>query len=765
MQTLPGDFLAEIAREYDLSQEQTEVFIAIFSSKQSQQEIAYAIHISPNALRTRMTGVYQKFSFGGRVPNKSRKLRDFLLTKYQKSQPENITNTSLDETAIDALVTQVREKIRPDIQQRCGTMLVLDMTQPIGLGEIYTNVNILEKITARSRKGLAEFREAFNWDAEEFERFGLGGVAEERVPGLEAVKKHSKLMVWGKPGAGKTTFLKYLAMQSISGIFQGQLIPIFITLKNFAETTHKPDLFTYIQHYLNNLHVTVAQFKNLLKYGKVLILLDGLDEVNEEDSRRVIQQIQTFADQSHKNHFAITCRIAAKEYTFQGFTEVEVADFDDEQIRSFANKWFRKDENKAERFLPKLQENKPIQELATNPLLLTLLCLVFDEVGNFSSNRGELYEEGIDVLLKKWDAKHNIERDQVYKKLSLKRKENLLSNIAFHTFSKKDYFFKQRTVEQYISDYISNLPDAKTDPEALLVDSYKVLKSIEAQHGLLVERAKKIYSFSHLTFQEYFTARKIVDSRGIEPMQNLASHITEKRWREVFLLVAGIMEDASDLLVLMKQSVDNLVAGDAKIQKLLCWLREKSNLVEIENKSSAIRAFYLPQSLNLDPSLSLFQTLSLSITLDLYLSLDLHLYLCLSRSLAPSPFFSFSFFRSLDLEPELEEALQNLYNQLPNLLREKRFPSSLREELLWLEVYGKTWAGKLRSVMIKYRNIGHDWQFSEEQKKLLKQYYNANKFLIKYLNSDCYVSRGVRRAIEDTLLLPIADIHQSPLGN
>jgi hypothetical protein len=41
------------------------------------------------------------------------------------------------------------------------------------------------------------------------------------------------------------------------------------------------------------------------------------------------------------------------------------------------------------------------------------------------------------VLLKKWDAKRNIERDQVYKKLSLKRKEDLLSQLAFATFERR----------------------------------------------------------------------------------------------------------------------------------------------------------------------------------------------------------------------------------------------------------------------------------------------------------------------------------------
>ena len=78
-----------------------------------------------------------------------------------------------------------------------------------------------------------------------------------------------------------------------------------------------------------------------LTQGRVLVLLDGLDEVRESDNSRVLNQIQAFANQFRKNPFIITCRIAAKGYTFEQFTEVEVADFDDGQIKTFANKWFQ----------------------------------------------------------------------------------------------------------------------------------------------------------------------------------------------------------------------------------------------------------------------------------------------------------------------------------------------------------------------------------------------------------------------------------------
>jgi hypothetical protein len=62
--------------------------------------------------------------------------------------------------------------------------------------------------------------------------------------------------------------------------------------------------------------------------------------------------------------------------------------------------------------------------------------------------------------------------------------------------------------------------------------------------------------------------------------------------------------------------------------------------------------------------------------------------------------------------------------------------------------------------MIKYHNIGHDWKFTDEQKAKLQEYYDANLLLAQCLNSECYVNREVREAIEATMLLPVAEIEK-----
>ncbi|MBE9031951.1 NACHT domain-containing NTPase [filamentous cyanobacterium LEGE 11480] len=618
-------------------------------------------------------------------------------------------------------------------------------------------------------------------------------------------------MILGRPGAGKTTFLKRMAIASLDGEFLGDRVPLFVTLKEFAEDEGQRGLIEYVSQFVippsppskggNKQEVPLLKgdlggsqptqlTDQILKNDRALILLDGLDEVMEKDHDRVIREMRTFAETYSQNHIIITCRIAAREYIFQQFTEVEMADFDDEQIQSFAGKWFKTKEGNnesttGELFWQELKSRKPVKELATNPLLLTLLCLEFDESASFPQSRAELYERALNVLLAKWDGQRRIKRDEVYKGLSLKRKETLLGQLAMHTFERGDYFFKEHVATKQIEQFIRNLPGASEDPKALMLDSRAVLKSIEAQHGLLAERATGIYSFSHLTFQEYFTAKNILDishpTTQEKVLQQLIKHIFDKQWREVFLIVVERLDSADYLLSLMKQQIDQSLTNDPALQEFLQWSQQKSASVQVTYKISAVRAFYEDLSLSrarararaldldLDPDIVLSLALTLDLTLDralacdLALTLDLDLARALDLALDLARALDHTLERNRDLNRTLDRA-QDLGQDLGQDLELKCQLQALQNRLprgrdqQWWQRNGKQWCEDLRQFMITHRNIGHDWQFSTAQVKKLTQYYEANLLLVNCLKSECYVSREVREQIEDEILLPWAEI-------
>lgn len=804
------------------------------------------------------------------------------------SQTSNLM-TSEREVSVEQLVKEVREKIKADIQKRCGEMRVLDMTQPIGLSDIYTDVNILEKISGRRWLNISELMQNFDPESESFDRYGLCGVSEKRVLGIDAVKQHPRLMVLGKPGAGKTTFLKYLAIQCIVGNFQTNRIPIFVNLKQFSENPQNLDMLGFIAKFFMEFEIPSDYIIYLLKSGSFLFLFDGLDEVSEEESEKTINQVRDFSEsfffsnnfderlnsfldelvsefkliswsskkdkskyidwltkqfstkssllnkiqisyeelarkiskgvinvnekqeheklvrefssklneisrneylqyfssqncnETYSNNFIITCRIAAREEKFEQFTEVEVADFDDNQIKTFVGKWFESTMNdSAKAFISRLESTNRIKELASNPLLLTLLCLVFQDIFDFPSNRGELYKEGVSILLKKWDAERLIkrERNEIYQKLSSSRKEDLLSYIAFTGFERKEYFFKQVHLEKYISDYIQNLPNAQLDSTSLQIDSEAVLKSIEAQHGLLVERARCIYSFSHLTFQEYFTARKIITTTSPQLLENglhiLATHINDRRWREVLLLAVGMLSDANRLLQLLKRQTDLILSQSEYLQEFLSWLQEKSLEFDSPYQKICLRAFYLTHIYNLccddrsnrviddqltcafDPSLNRqIVAKSHKVHQNLYEAQ------CRAAPHRNSPEFVLTIISTppevfdLLFSSEVSEKLKLLQARIPLKIQKNEFEN-------WWVTNSRVWTLELKKIL-QNLDFGRKWSFDNHQMILLEEYHNANLLILECLKGDCYISRDIRKYLEETFLLPITEIDEYKL--
>jgi hypothetical protein len=579
-------------------------------------------------------------------------------------------------------------------------------------------------------------------------------------------------MVLGKPGSGKSTFLRHLAVACCKAEFQADHIPILIELRDIKDIS-RFDL-------LNKIHkefglANQAQTEEILNQGKVLILLDGLDEVPGQSRRDVQDHIYEFSKQYYKNRFILTCRTQTTEYTLPTFEYVEVAEFKPGQVEIFAQNWFtalaETPEQGAEltvKFLEKLRlpENKPTAELAVTPILLSLTCWVFNDLKDLPTKRSNLYEQGINLLLEKWDEKRGVRREvgsEVYRKLSVVGKKKLLSYVAARKFEQEQYvLFEQSEIQEYIAEYLGISTE----------DSEALLDAVEAQHGLLIERALRFWSFSHLTFQEYFAAKWFCDRAD---WQGLAAHVGKKRWREVFLLVIGMAkstDQANELLVLMKKN-NASITSDTELKAFLTWVQNQSASLQGSFMPALRRISYLllsdafvlnfifvdalngECSLNGDSKNTLKNAIGDFIQLETnftYILTSAHSSRMINESFSLTIELSFLLIFNLDLK--LEEILEHLH-----LLKKS---SDYNKEIYERCVSeAKLWSEKLRAIMFDYRNTAYQWKFSQQQKEVFKQYYDTNLFLIECLNMACTGRNEVSEKIKETLFLPIPEIENS----
>jgi hypothetical protein len=474
--------------------------------------------------------------------------------------------------------------------KRHGILKVLGMPEAVRLESVYTAVQFLDEQEIRIFESIQNLEEAYRKaNKRSFQQKDC-----QKQEGLKIANQKQYLMVLGQPGAGKSTFLRKIGLEALKGKkgeFKPDCIPVFIELKSFRSSQIDIEKLIVEEFSICGFPSSEQFIAKALEQGKLLILLDGLDEVPTVNTNEVISKIQNFVDRYYKNRFIVSCRTAAYRNNFQRFTDVKIADFDDNQIEQFIGNWFQSDVDKQEGTAQKCWEllQKPeyaaAKELAHTPLLLTFLCLTYDRSQNFPNNRSVLYKKALRILLEEWAAEKRIQKEEIYQGLSTELEESLLSEIAYTGFEADKLFFSQREVVEEIKSFLAGNLNA---PKHL--DGEAVLNAIAVQQGILVERAEDVYSFSHLTLQEYLTAQYIADNNLIE--QLVTDHLSDPRWGEVFLLVAGLVpakNGADDLLLLMEKEAQKYI-NTPKLQGLLQWADEATKGSEGDFKPVGKRA-------------------------------------------------------------------------------------------------------------------------------------------------------------------------------
>ena len=377
-------------------------------------------------------------------------------------------------------------------------------------------------------------------------------------------KEGSKVVIIGQPGSGKTTLIRYLALllaerkkNIISSSQIPNKLPILISLAEHVpqiQKNNKITLANLIEIYYEEKGVRFPSgwLHKQLQNGRCAVLIDGLDVValsslKQEVVNWVQQQMTLYA----KSRFVISSR--PQGYTdnpLLGVTVLQVKDFSFDQVEQFVNNWYLANEKErskqddpyvkiraqegAQKLIYRLRENTDLHKLSTNPLLLTMISIVFSVRENLPGKRVELYEDMIEVSLQQ---KYRLSFDAINDPLTRLQKEQVLQRLAYHMMIEKTTKIKTKELQNVIRTPLSSISSHLKGDE--------FVKLIETVYGLLVEKENGEYAFTHQTFQEYLASRYIV--RNKRYLQVLLDSLGDSWWEETIRLYSA-QTDATKII-------------------------------------------------------------------------------------------------------------------------------------------------------------------------------------------------------------------------
>lgn len=418
------------------------------------------------------------------------------------------------DTLASSDVQTARSLVSSYIAQRCNTLRIPGMVATRTVDAAYTQLQVIAKA------GIPSALEPLET-----------GVSGERM-----VLNHPHVHILGLPGSGKTTLLKYLALGCIQGKFQPDLVPIFIALRDISQLLKEYDLFTCIsQIYSKSCGLEAPLLQTLFDNGNILLLLDGEDEIPAERAKKIA--LTTF-DLFYKNRVVITCRTGVSQSVYGQFIQATIQPFSDNQIAHFCHHWFQTDPQKETAFLGWLNSVKADGdasfELAGSPLLLALLCIVFERQAAIPNRRSQIYEQAFGSILDELNANHILSEKTVIAPKTYQDKLALFTKIATLAFQNEQKLFTAS------SDFLDQVGCDISFCGGLSAKDF--CRDLEATYGIITQDGWNSYRFTHLSFHEYFVAlawaNRVKSGDSFAP---LLSHMFKPDWYEVFLFFVEML--------------------------------------------------------------------------------------------------------------------------------------------------------------------------------------------------------------------------------
>jgi len=437
----------------------------------------------------------------------------------------------------------------------------------------------------------------------------------ESVTAEEILTGADNIVILGDAGVGKSTFTKFLTVTIIDGGLAtggrgGKTIPIKIPLRTYAEFRSRPEgLGSTILDFIRATTKTELQrndlpddfFEVFLEQGSAVVIFDGLDEIFDSHFReKVRNDIVSFAFGSYPgNKIIVTSRkVGYEEVSFQqpDFAHFEILPFNTGQVSEYIHKWYALEEAdrtkraKEEADLKSALEKLP-EELLGNPLLLSLIVILFRSGCTLPESKLEIYRSCVGTLTEKWDAAGK--RLELPADYGLVRdKKSAFAHIGYWMYRRQTQESDKPSRPRYadvLAEFTRYLCEREfQDREGEAEPAAESFLEYAARRSIFIED-----KFSHKTFHEYFAAlylyRHFCVGKTVDDLYaEIRPYLGNDSWSVVLeLLLLMIDEQGSILLEALLNKVIHEAGSNEEhsYAEILVLLRVLGQLQNIGGKT------------------------------------------------------------------------------------------------------------------------------------------------------------------------------------